>query len=101
MRPSFDGLVRSFGALQGTGRRRCESARSRDPHRPHEFRNLARRSAAEPLADSQPGRLKPPGTRNQTDVDVVQVMVELMGSGQFTVGMKADVYFRFGQLSDR
>ena len=25
MRPSFDGLVRAFGALQGTGRRRCGS----------------------------------------------------------------------------
>jgi hypothetical protein len=25
MRPSFDGLVRAFDALQGTGRRRCGS----------------------------------------------------------------------------
>ena len=25
MRPLFDGLVRAFGALQGTGRRRCGS----------------------------------------------------------------------------
>ena len=52
-----------------------------------------------PLVD--PGRLQPSGARNQTDVDVVQVMVELMGSGQLTVGMKADVYFRFGQAFDR
>jgi HlyD family secretion protein len=56
-------------------------------------------SSIAPLVE--PGRLEPPGTRNQTDVDVVQVMVELMRSDQLTVGMKADVYFRFGQLSDR
>ena len=49
----------------------------------------------------EPGRLAPPGTRNQTDVDVVQVMVELKGTGQLSVGMKADVYFRFGQVVDR
>jgi hypothetical protein len=30
-------------------------------------------------------------------VDVVQVMIELTGPSQLTVGMKADVYFRFGQ----
>lgn len=47
----------------------------------------------------EPGRLEPPGTRNQTDVDVVQVMVELSGPSQLTVGMKADVYFRFGQVN--
>lgn len=40
------------------------------------------------------GRLEPPGSRNQTDVDVVAIMVELTGSGELTVGMKADVYFR-------
>lgn len=56
-------------------------------------------SSIAPLVE--PGRLEPPGTRNQTDVDVVQVMVELMGAGQLTVGMKADVYFRFGQVLDR
>ena len=44
---------------------------------------------------------QPPGTRNQTDVDVVQVTIELTGSSQLTVGMKADVYFRFGQVFDR
>jgi HlyD family secretion protein len=52
-------------------------------------------SSIAPLVE--PGRLEPPGTRNQTDVDVVQVMVELTGPSQFTVGMKADVYFRFRQ----
>jgi HlyD family secretion protein len=56
-------------------------------------------SSIAPLVE--PGRLEPPGMRNQTEVDVVQVMVELMGSDQLTVGMKADVYFRFGQVSDR
>ena len=56
-------------------------------------------SSIAPLVE--PGRLEPPGSRNQTNGDVVQVMIELMGSGQLTVGMKADVYFRFGQLSDR
>ncbi len=43
----------------------------------------------------EPGRLEPPGTRGHTDVDVVQVMVELTGPSQLTVGMKADVYFSF------
>jgi len=43
----------------------------------------------------EPGRLEPPGTRGHTDVDVVQVMVELTGPSQLTVGMKADVYFGF------
>jgi HlyD family secretion protein len=56
-------------------------------------------SSIAPLVE--PGRLEPPGTRNQTDVDVVQVMIELTGSSQLTVGMKADVYFRFGQVFDR
>ena len=56
-------------------------------------------SSIAPLVE--PGRLEPPGTRSQTVVDVVQVMVELMGPSQLTVGMKADVYFRFGQVLDR
>jgi HlyD family secretion protein len=41
----------------------------------------------------EPGRLERSGTRGQTDVDVVQVMIELTGPSQLTVGMKADVYF--------
>lgn len=53
-------------------------------------------SSIAPLVE--PGRLEPPGSRNQTDVDVVQVMVGLTSSGEFAVGMKADVYFRFGTL---
>jgi hypothetical protein len=32
---------------------------------------------------------------------VVRVMVGLTGSGNLTVGMKADVYFRFGEAVDR
>ena len=56
-------------------------------------------SSIAPLVE--PGRLAPPGTRNQTDVDAVQVVVGLTGSGQLAVGMKADVYFRFGQVVDR
>jgi len=43
----------------------------------------------------EPGRLERSGTRGQTDVDVVQVMIELTGPSQLTVGMKADVYFGF------
>jgi HlyD family secretion protein len=53
-------------------------------------------SSIAPLVE--PGRLDPPGMHNQTDVDVVQVMVELTGPSQLTVGMKADVYFRFGEV---
>lgn len=56
-------------------------------------------SSIAPLVE--PGRLAPPGTRNQTDVDAAQVVVGLTGSGQLAVGMKADVYFRFGQVVDR
>jgi HlyD family secretion protein len=56
-------------------------------------------SSIAPLVE--PGRLAPPGARNQTDVDAVQVVVGLTGSGQLSVGMKADVYFRFGQFVDR
>jgi HlyD family secretion protein len=56
-------------------------------------------SSIAPLVE--PGRLEPPGSRNQTDVDVVRIMVGLTGSGNLTVGMKADVYFRFGETLDR
>jgi len=34
------------------------------------------------------------GQRNQTDVDVVEVLVDLTEPGPLAVGMKADVYFR-------
>lgn len=56
-------------------------------------------SSIAPLVE--PGRLVPPGARNQTDVDVVQVVVGLKDAGQLSAGMKADVYFRYGQPVDR
>ena len=54
-------------------------------------------SSIAPLVE--PGRLEPPGSRNQTDVDVVRVMVGLTGSGELTIGMKADVYFRSDKIT--
>ena len=56
-------------------------------------------SSIAPLVE--PGRLDPPGSRNQADVDVVRVMVGLEDPGELTIGMKADVYFRSEQTSDR
>jgi len=41
----------------------------------------------------EPGRLDARGIREQTDVNVVEVMVELAQPGLLAVGMKADVYF--------
>ena len=35
------------------------------------------------------------GQRNQTDVDVVEVLVDVAEPGQLAVGMKVDVYFRY------
>lgn len=49
----------------------------------------------------EPGRLEAPGSRDQTDVDVVRVVVGLTAPGELTSGMKADVYFRSGQEPDR
>ncbi|QWG24504.1 efflux RND transporter periplasmic adaptor subunit [Bradyrhizobium sediminis] len=56
-------------------------------------------SSIAPLVE--PGRLEPSGSRNQTDVNIVEVMVKLTGPGELMVGMKADVFFRFGQVVDR
>jgi HlyD family secretion protein len=56
-------------------------------------------SSIAPLVES--GRLEPPGSRSQAELDVVRVMVGLAGSGDLTVGMKADVYFRSGEAVDR
>jgi HlyD family secretion protein len=47
----------------------------------------------------EPGRLDPPGSRDQTDVDVVRVTVGLNGPAELTVGMKADVYFRSDKIT--
>ena len=52
-------------------------------------------SSIAPLVE--PGRLEPPGSRSQAEMDVVRVMVGLAGAGDLTVGMKADVYFRSGE----
>jgi HlyD family secretion protein len=54
-------------------------------------------SSVAPLVE--PGRLDPPGSRNQSDVDVVRVVVGLTGSGELTIGMKADVYFRADKVA--
>ncbi len=45
-----------------------------------------------PLVEA--GRNNAPGQRNMTDVDVVEVLVELSEPGPLAVGMKVDVYFR-------
>ena len=42
----------------------------------------------------EPGRLDARGTSNQSDVDVVEVMIALARPGPLAAGMKADVYFR-------
>jgi HlyD family secretion protein len=56
-------------------------------------------SSVAPLIE--PGRLEAPGSRDQTDVDVVRVVVGLTAPGELTSGMKADVYFRSAQEPDR
>ena len=45
-----------------------------------------------PLVEA--GRNNSPGQRNMTDVDVVEVLVDLGEPGPLAVGMKVDVYFR-------
>jgi HlyD family secretion protein len=42
----------------------------------------------------EPGRLEPPGSRDQASPDVVRIMVDLKAPGELTTGMKSDVYFR-------
>jgi HlyD family secretion protein len=42
----------------------------------------------------EPGRINARGQRNVTDVDVVEVLVELAEPDLLAVGMKVDVYFR-------
>lgn len=54
-------------------------------------------SSVAPLVE--PGHLDAPGSRNQSDVDVVRVVVGLTGSGELTIGMKADVYFRADKVA--
>jgi len=45
-----------------------------------------------PLVEA--GRYSALGQRNMTDVDVVEVLIELSETGPLVVGMKVDVYFR-------
>jgi HlyD family secretion protein len=42
----------------------------------------------------EPGRINARGQRSLTDVDVVEVLVDLAEPGPLAVGMKVDVYFR-------
>jgi HlyD family secretion protein len=42
----------------------------------------------------EPGRINSRGQRNMTDVDVIEVLVDLADPGALAVGMKVDVYFR-------
>lgn len=54
-------------------------------------------SSVAPLIE--PGQLDPPGSRNQSDVDAVRVVVGLTAPGELTIGMKADVYFRADKVA--
>jgi HlyD family secretion protein len=47
----------------------------------------------------EPAKLDARGLRDQTDVEVVEVMIELAQPGPLTVGMKADVYFGLNKSS--
>jgi HlyD family secretion protein len=42
----------------------------------------------------EPGRINARGQRNVTDVDVVEVLIDLAQADPLAVGMKVDVYFR-------
>ena len=42
----------------------------------------------------EPAHSNPRLQRNQADVDIVEVLIELAEPGPLAVGMKADVYFR-------
>jgi HlyD family secretion protein len=54
-------------------------------------------SAVAPLIE--PGRIEPSGSRDQSNVDVVRVVVGLTASGELTIGMKVDVYFRSDKVA--
>lgn len=43
----------------------------------------------------EPGRINSRGQRNLTDVNVVEVVVDVSEPGPLAVGMKVDVYFRY------
>ena len=42
----------------------------------------------------EPGRINSRGQRSVTDVDVVEVLIDLAEPDALAVGMKVDVYFR-------
>jgi len=42
----------------------------------------------------EPGRINSRGQRNMTDVDVIEVLIDLAEPDPLAVGMKVDVYFR-------
>ena len=48
-----------------------------------------------------PGRMEASGPRNQSDVNVVEVMIELTKTGEVLTGMKVDVYFKPGETANR
>jgi HlyD family secretion protein len=43
----------------------------------------------------EPSRTGARGQRNQTDIDVVEVLIDLADPGPLAVGMKVDAYFRY------
>jgi HlyD family secretion protein len=49
-------------------------------------------SSIAPMVDA--GRISQRGQRSMTDVNVVEVVVDLVEPGPLAVGMKVDVYFR-------
>jgi HlyD family secretion protein len=49
----------------------------------------------------EPGRLEQSGSRNQSNVDVVRITVELKAAEELMTGMKVDIYFRTEQTSVR
>ncbi len=56
-------------------------------------------SSIPPLVE--PGRLEQSGSRNQSNVDVVRIEVELKAAEELMTGMKVDIYFRTEQTSVR
>jgi len=47
----------------------------------------------------EPSRTGSRGQRNQTDIDVVEVFIDLADPGPLAVGMKVDAYFRYDSTS--
>jgi HlyD family secretion protein len=47
----------------------------------------------------QPSRTGSRGQRNQTDIDVVEVLIDMADPGPLAVGMKVDAYFKHDSTS--